>query len=81
MRSDVSSSTASTWSAFTISLGLTTISRTTPSIGEVIGIGRSGVISAGASALSRTGISAASATTARGDAERAPGDAASSASA
>ena len=35
--------------------GLTTISRTTPSSGEVIGIGLSGVISAGASALSAPG--------------------------
>lgn len=43
---------------------MTTISRTTPSIGDVTGNGRTGVISAGASALSRTEISPASATTA-----------------
>ena len=64
LRSAVSSSTASSSSALTIWLGLTTISRTTPSIGEVTGIGRSGVISAGARALRRTGMNAASAASA-----------------
>ena len=43
---------------------MTTTSRTAPSSGEVTGIGRAAVISAGASTLSRTGISATTATSA-----------------